>query len=461
MQTRLRNTFLAGIFAVIPVAVTVFVIAYAERATRDLTRKLFGWDIPAVGIFLAIAAIYLAGLIVTSLIGRFFLRAVDRILLRVPLLKDGYAAWKQVSLTAGGREGMFARTVLVRSELGAGHVLGFTSADLIPGAAEPTVCVFLPNAPNPINGRLCFVPLSKLILIDLSAEEAFKLLLSTGNYIPAALGPRLPPEAPSRGASGIVQSALIGALIFLFLPTLAASAQAIRVGAAISLRDAIVQIAEKYEATGGGRVEFVFGSSGQIMAQIKNGAPIDLFISAANRQVDELERLHLVDPATRRVIAMNCLVLIAPADAKDHPDRFESLAGPGAGRIAMGEPQTVPAGQYAHQVLQSLKLIDAVSRKLVYGANVRQVLAYVERGEVWAGIVYATDAMQSGEKVRICATADPTTHEPIVYPAVIVAAGAKRQATTRFLEYMGQADAQAVLQRNGFALPKNGPATRP
>lgn len=240
-------------------------------------------------------------------------------------------------------------------------------------------------------------------------------------------------------------------LLLLLVMVGPASAQTLRVGAAISLRDSLEEIAQQYESISGERVAFVFGSSGQIAAQIKSGAPIDLFVSAATRQVDDLIEAGLVDPATRRMVAGNRLVLIVPADATDPPDGFAALADDSVRRIAIGEPVTVPAGYYAAQVIASLDLTDAVAGKVVYGKNVRQVLAYVERGEVSAGIVYATDARQSGDKVRIIAHADDTSHEPVVYPSVIVTASDKSESARRFQAYLAESDAaRALLTEKGF-----------
>jgi len=185
LQSHLRNTFLAGIFAVIPVAVTVFLIHYVETQTRTL----FHVTIPFVGVAIAIAGIYLIGLFITSIVGGWLIRILDRVLLRVPLLNEIYKAWKHVSVTPGGKEGIFAKCVLIPGENVDMQLLGFTSGD--PIDADPdTVCVFVPNAPNPINGRLYFVKKSKCTMLDFGPEEAFKFLLSGGNYVPPSIGER-------------------------------------------------------------------------------------------------------------------------------------------------------------------------------------------------------------------------------------------------------------------------------
>jgi uncharacterized membrane protein len=187
LQKHLRNTFLAGIFAAIPLAVTIFIVWYVEHATREPLKKFTGIDVPFVGIIVAIGAIYLLGLGVSSLIGRLLLQGLDWILLHVPVLRELYRAWKQVALTPGGKEGMYARVVLVPIE-GQTRMLGFTSGDPLPGDAS-SCCVFVPNSPNPVLGRLYFVPLAHCQVLNMSAEEAFKCLISTGNYLPPQLGP--------------------------------------------------------------------------------------------------------------------------------------------------------------------------------------------------------------------------------------------------------------------------------
>jgi uncharacterized membrane protein len=183
IKIHLRNTFLAGIFAAIPLAVTAFVVWYVETATR----RLFHVPIPFVGVLLALGGIYALGLAVTSLIGQFLLRFIDRVLLRVPVLKELYQAWKHVSLTPGGRGGIFSRVVLIPVENGQMRQLGFSSGQGL--MDDPTMtCVFVPAAPNPTNGRIYFAKLADCRFLDISVEEAFKVILSGGNYIPPAVG---------------------------------------------------------------------------------------------------------------------------------------------------------------------------------------------------------------------------------------------------------------------------------
>ncbi|HYO10142.1 MAG TPA: DUF502 domain-containing protein [Tepidisphaeraceae bacterium] len=186
-QKHLRNTFLAGIFAAIPLAVTVFVIVYVERVTREPVAKLTRVNIPFVGVLLAVALIYLIGLGVSSLVGKWLLGLVDKLLLRVPVLKELYQAWKHVSLTPGGKEGIYAKVCLIPGDGAAdAHLLGFTSGDPLPGDGA-TLAVFVPNVPNPVVGRIYFVRRERCQILDTTVEEAFKLILSSGNYAPEQL----------------------------------------------------------------------------------------------------------------------------------------------------------------------------------------------------------------------------------------------------------------------------------
>lgn len=183
IQKHLRNTFLTGLFAAIPLAVTAFVVVYVESKTRSL----FGFRAPFVALLLTVAGVYVLGLVVSSIVGRFFLGLIDRTLSRIPVVSDVYEAWKHVSLTPGGKEGMFARPVLIGGDGGRQHLLGFSSGDPVPGNPD-LFCVFVPAAPNPVAGRLYFVARSDCRFLDMPAEEAFKIILSSGNYVPHQVG---------------------------------------------------------------------------------------------------------------------------------------------------------------------------------------------------------------------------------------------------------------------------------
>ena len=187
LQNHFRQTLLAGIFAVVPLAVTGFIIYWINDKSMDATQQLIGKRIPVLGILVAVAVIYAAGLVATTLLGRFFLRIIDRILASVPVLRTLYTAWKQVALTPGGTEGVFSKVVVIPDETGATYLLGFSNGRPIEGDAD-TYCVFVPAAPNPINGRLYFVRRENCQFVEVTPEEAFKVILSTGNYVPPGVG---------------------------------------------------------------------------------------------------------------------------------------------------------------------------------------------------------------------------------------------------------------------------------
>lgn len=266
------------------------------------------------------------------------------------------------------------------------------------------------------------------------------------------------------------QLARIRCVVVLAILTVVGSATAaepLRVAAAISLREAVQAIAADYEATNGAKVEITLGSSGQLLAQIRNGAPLDVFISAAHEQVDALEHDRLVEPHSRQVVAANELVLIAPAKSAVDLQRIEDLASPALKRLAIGDPQTVPAGMYAQQTLDKLQLTDKLKDRLVYGTNARQVLDYVVRGEVSAGLVFATDARAAGDKVHVVATADPNLHAPIEYPAVMLRNSKQVDAAKRFVAFLRSSKAEAQFSARGFirptaaSQPSFAPATAP
>jgi molybdate transport system substrate-binding protein len=233
-------------------------------------------------------------------------------------------------------------------------------------------------------------------------------------------------------------------------------AQTVKVAAAISLKESLTKIAADYKAETGVSVEFTFGSSGQLAAQIQGGARIDLFISAANRQVEDLVKSGSVDAGSQKIVARNSLVLIAPKDSPDPPGSLGDLASQRIAKVAIGEPKSVPAGQYAMQALDRAKVADVLKDKLILGTNVRQVLDYVERGEVSAGIVYATDAKLSGDKVRLMSEIPSSLHEPIAYPSVLVKESPSRGLSEKFVEYLRSARAQSTLVDFGFAPAEPG-----
>jgi molybdate transport system substrate-binding protein len=222
------------------------------------------------------------------------------------------------------------------------------------------------------------------------------------------------------------------------------------VSAAASLKEGLAETEAAYRQ-GHADVEFInnFGSSGTLAAQIDQGAPVDIFVSAAAKPMDELAAKGLIVAGSRRNLLRNTLVLIAPLDSKLRD--FQGLADASIRVIALGDPASVPAGQYGRQTLSALHLLDKLNAKFVLGKDVRQVLTYVETGNADAGLVYATDAQASG-KVRVVATAPESAHDPIVYPAAVVK-GSRGEGTARqFVEYLCSPAAQTIFMKHGFTI---------
>jgi molybdate transport system substrate-binding protein len=227
----------------------------------------------------------------------------------------------------------------------------------------------------------------------------------------------------------------------------------LRIAVAASLQDAIGAITPLYERATGGRIETVIGSSGQLASQVRYGAPIDVIISAADEPLALLERDGLLAAGSVRTVASNRLVLVVPREPRAEIAGFRDLPRATVGRLVIGDPATVPAGQYAAQVLDALDLSDALRGRIVHAANVRQALAYVERGEVDAGIVYETDARISAGRVRVIEVADAAWHQPIRYSAGIVERSQHRDAARALLEFLADDEAQRVFGQYGFLPP--------
>jgi molybdate transport system substrate-binding protein len=219
---------------------------------------------------------------------------------------------------------------------------------------------------------------------------------------------------------------------------------------AASLEDAIVEVEADYNRSHAA-IDFRnnFGSSGTLAREIEEGAPVDVFFAAASKPVDDLDAKGLVAPGTRHDLLRNQLVLIAPQDSKLRD--FKGLADRSIRFIALGDPGSVPAGQYGRQTLRALDLFDKIGAKLVLGKDVRQVLTYVETGNADAGLVYSTDAETSG-KVRVVAVAPESTHDPIVYPAVVLKSSRDPEDARKFIEFLGSPAAQAIFIKRGFTI---------
>ena len=221
------------------------------------------------------------------------------------------------------------------------------------------------------------------------------------------------------------------------------------VSAAVSLKDAFVEVAQLNEQRNNTKVHFNFGASGALQKQIESGAPADVFASAGAKQMDELAARNLIVGSTRTDFVRNVLVLVTPVNGVPVAS-FADLTKAEIKRIAIGNPKTVPAGQYTEQSFNKQNLLPSIQSKLIYAEDVRQVLDYVGRGEVDAGVVYASDVLSAGAKVKEVARATDDSHEPIVYPIAIVKDSQRQEVAQKFIDLVLSAEGQRILAKHGF-----------
>ncbi|RIV81613.1 molybdate ABC transporter substrate-binding protein [Aurantiacibacter xanthus] len=219
--------------------------------------------------------------------------------------------------------------------------------------------------------------------------------------------------------------------------------------AAASMQEALEEAAQNWADTGHARPLLSFASSAVVARQAAEGAPADLVVTADEQWMDWMEGEHLLRPGTRRTVAGNTLVLVAPGKPESSSAEAADVLRAYSGRLAIAEPETVPAGRYAMAALTQMGLAGSFAQRIVPAENVRAALALVERGEVDLGIVYATDALAS-DKVRVLATFPPETHEPIRYPMAALAASNHPEAE-EFATYLASPAGQAILARHGFS----------
>ncbi|MGG3469417.1 molybdate ABC transporter substrate-binding protein [Neobacillus pocheonensis] len=220
------------------------------------------------------------------------------------------------------------------------------------------------------------------------------------------------------------------------------------VSAAASLQDALTEITSNFNKKHGNiKINYNFGASGALQQQISQGAPVDLFFSAAEDKFDTLVNDGLIDKKNGIDLVGNELVLVVPKESAKGIHTIEDMKK--ADKISLGTPESVPAGAYAKEVLGKLNIWSIVEGKIVYAKDVRQVLTYVETGNVDAGMVYKTDALTSS-KVKIAATADEKTHTPIIYPVGVIKASTHQKEDMLFYDYLQTKEAMKVFEKYGF-----------
>ncbi len=222
------------------------------------------------------------------------------------------------------------------------------------------------------------------------------------------------------------------------------------ISAAASLQDALKEIEKQYkEKEPNIKLSFNFGASGALQQQIEQGAPADLFFSAAEDKFQTLVKKGFINEKEGKNLLENELVLVIPKDSS--LTKFQDLKDEKIKKIALGTPESVPAGKYAKASLTHENLWNDVQNKVVFTKDVRQVLTYVETGNVDAGIVYKTDALIS-DKVKIGETAAATSHEPIHYPLGVIKESKHKKEATSFYEYLQSKDAQSIFKKYGFTV---------
>jgi molybdate transport system substrate-binding protein len=231
----------------------------------------------------------------------------------------------------------------------------------------------------------------------------------------------------------------------------AAAPNEITVSAATSLKNAFEDIGKTFETQNKGvKVYFNFSASGDLKRQIEGGAPVDVFASAAQREMDDLERHGGLVAGTRRNFAGNEMVLVRPSTSTIQLKSFVDLTRQEIKKVAIGNPSSVPAGMYAEQVLKYFSIWEGIKGKLIFGESVRQVLDYVARGEVDAGIVFSTDAFVRSKDVVVIMKAPEGSHVAVVYPIAIVKNTKNEKVAKGFLDFVMSDNGRKILEKYGF-----------
>lgn len=228
--------------------------------------------------------------------------------------------------------------------------------------------------------------------------------------------------------------------------------KSITICAAASLKDALNEIQPMFEQEKGIKLTYNYASSGALQKQIEEGAPADIFISAGKKQMDALEDKKLIDKESRENLLSNKLVLIVPREYLDTIKTAADLIDKDV-RISIGQPESVPAGQYAKDCLIYLNLWDKLNNKIVYAKDVKQVAAYVEAGEIAAGIVYNSDTAVLRNSI-VAQVFEENSHKPIVYPGAIISASKNKSSAKVFLDYLNTDTAKQVFEKYKFNTSK-------
>jgi molybdate transport system substrate-binding protein len=251
-----------------------------------------------------------------------------------------------------------------------------------------------------------------------------------------------------------VVAAVLGILILAMAISPAAEQEpdTLTVSAAASLTEAFTDMESRFEAENPGiDVNMNFAGSGNLRMQIEGGAPIDVFASADQNHMDILAGEELIENSSRKDFAQNSLVLIVPATSTLNITGLEDLTAPEVEKISIGNPDTAPVGKYARLALTEAGLWDQLENRTILAEDVKQVLVYVERGEVDTGFVYMTDAKTADPgKIKIVASVPVST--PVSYPIAVVSSSRQKEEAQEFLDFVTGEEGQTILEEYGFTL---------
>lgn len=223
------------------------------------------------------------------------------------------------------------------------------------------------------------------------------------------------------------------------------------ISAAASLTDALIEIEQEYNKQSNAILTFNFAGSGTLQKQIEEGAPCDLFISASKGHMDALEELDIIDAESRTNLLGNTLVLIASSEKAQEINKLDYLKEGKPESICIGEPETVPAGKYAKEVLNSMGAWEALEDKIIYAKDVKQVIEYVDTGNVDCGFVYESDALllKTG---KIADYSPEGSHSPIVYPAALIKDSQNKEEAAAFYEFIKSDEIMKIFEKYGFTI---------
>lgn len=248
--------------------------------------------------------------------------------------------------------------------------------------------------------------------------------------------------------------ARLGIMAVLAVSAGLASAADLTVSAAASLKEAFQEINAAYQqAHPDTKINLNTAASGVLLQQIVQGAPVDVLATADQQTMDKAQEQKVVDPASRRTFVLNDLVIVQPKGSKLRITKLDDLKQAAVARIAVGNPDSVPAGRYTKGALEKAGLYQVLMPKIISTQNVRQALDYVSRGETEAGFVYRTDAVLAKDKVRIAVNVPLET--PVSYAIAAGADSKQAKEAQQYITFIQSAKGQAILKKYGFSTPKS------